>query len=69
MKITPSDLNNFCLVTKAWKRVIDSQEGQVLWREVSIGEGIPVVQGKSRYHKNYLKSTHEKRKIIRRLAV
>ncbi|MES2199465.1 MAG: hypothetical protein V4489_04790 [Chlamydiota bacterium] len=54
-KITPSDLNNFLLVNKVWKRVIDSPEGQVLWKEASIKEGVPIVQGKNRNHKNDLK--------------
>ncbi|MES2200223.1 MAG: hypothetical protein V4489_08660 [Chlamydiota bacterium] len=49
---TTSDLNSLRLVNKVWKGVIDGPEGRVLWRRVSIGEGVPIVQGESRDHKD-----------------
>ncbi|MES2199572.1 MAG: hypothetical protein V4489_05350 [Chlamydiota bacterium] len=50
-----SDLNNFRLVNKTWKRVIDGSEGQILWKEASIREGVPIVQGEDRNYKDDFK--------------
>ncbi|MES2199364.1 MAG: hypothetical protein V4489_04270 [Chlamydiota bacterium] len=73
MKITTSDLNNPRLVNKEWKKVFDGPLGQVFRdaaaTEVSIREGVPMVQGENRDRKDdymFLRSITISSKVIGR---
>lgn len=51
-----SDIATCCTVRKNWKIVIDGPVGQqMIWKQVSIREGIPIVQGENRNYKNDFK--------------
>ncbi len=48
-----ADLGKLCLVSKVWKDAIDhSLQGQLLWKQASINEGVPIVEGE-RKDQNY----------------
>ncbi|MES2199115.1 MAG: F-box protein, partial [Chlamydiota bacterium] len=64
---TTSDLGSSCRVSKVWKKLIDSPQAQVFWKEASIREGVPMVQGENRDHKDdfrFLRSITISKKVI-----
>lgn len=50
--LTTEELSTSCLVSKSWRLFIDSADGQFLWKNASIREGVPVVEGKNRDYKD-----------------
>ena len=43
-----SELGQLCRTTQDWRRVLNAETGQDLWRHISIREGVPLVEkGKS----------------------
>lgn len=42
-------------VAKSWKALIDGQEGQSLWRDLSVREGVSLVEGEGRNYKDDFK--------------
>ncbi|MES2200106.1 MAG: hypothetical protein V4489_08075 [Chlamydiota bacterium] len=53
--LNTSDLGNLCQVQKEWQKLFDGPRGQILWKEASIREGVPIVQGENRIHKDDFK--------------
>lgn len=50
--LTIEELARACLISKSWRSFIDSPNGQFLWKNVSLREGVPVVEGQDRNYKD-----------------
>lgn len=53
--LTIEELSRSCLVSTSWRLFIDTANGQFLWKNASIREGVPVVEGKDRNYKDEFK--------------
>jgi len=53
--LTLEDLSRSCSVSKSWRSFIDSSNGQFLWKNLSLREGVPVVEGKDRNYRGEFK--------------
>src|SRR5690348_9419457 len=49
--LTTEELACTCLVTRSWQSFIDSSAGQLFWKNASIREGVPVVEGENRNYR------------------
>jgi hypothetical protein len=53
--VTLKELSRSCSISKNWRSFIDGPNGQFLWKNASLREGVPVVEGKDRNYKEEFK--------------